>query len=73
MDGWKVHYIAQCQFWFYKNVSEKLEKKGERCRTKYLEGTVMARGISEYLEGTAEDLEMVMCDSPGFMKEGGHV
>jgi hypothetical protein len=62
MDGWKDHYIAQCQFWFYKNVSEKLEKKGERCRTKYLEGTVVARGISEYLEGTAEELEMVMCD-----------
>jgi hypothetical protein len=62
MDGWKDHYIAQCQFWFYKNVSEKLEKKGERCRTKYSEGTVMARGISEYLEGTAEELEMVMCD-----------
>jgi hypothetical protein len=38
------------------------QKKGERCRTKYLEGTVVARGIPEYLEGTTEELEMVMCD-----------
>jgi hypothetical protein len=28
---------------------------------------------SEYLQGTAEGMEMVMCDWPGFMKEGGHV
>jgi hypothetical protein len=28
---------------------------------------------SEYLQGTAEEMEMVMCDWPGFMKEGGHV
>jgi hypothetical protein len=27
----------------------------------------------EYLQGTAEEMEMVMCDWPGFMKEGGHV
>jgi hypothetical protein len=27
----------------------------------------------EYLQGTAEGMEMVMCDWPGFMKEGGHV
>jgi hypothetical protein len=54
--------FAQCQFLFYKNVSEKLEKKGERCRMKYLEGTFVARGISKYLEDTTEELEMVMCD-----------
>jgi hypothetical protein len=23
MDGWKDHYIAQCQLWFYKIFSEK--------------------------------------------------
>jgi hypothetical protein len=28
---------------------------------------------SEYLQGTAEGMEMVMCDWPGLMKEGGHV
>jgi hypothetical protein len=28
---------------------------------------------SEYLQGTAEEMEMVMCDWPGFIKEGGHV
>jgi hypothetical protein len=40
MDGWKDHYIAQCQvlvlqkcFW----------KNGERCWTEYSEGTAVAR------------------------------
>jgi hypothetical protein len=28
---------------------------------------------SEYLQGTAKEMEMVMCDWPGFIKEGGHV
>jgi hypothetical protein len=28
---------------------------------------------SEYLQGTAEEMEMVMSDWPGFIKEGGHV
>jgi hypothetical protein len=28
---------------------------------------------SEYLQGTAKGMEMVMCDWPGFIKEGGHV
>jgi hypothetical protein len=28
---------------------------------------------SEYLQGTAEEMEMVMCDLPSFIKEGGHV
>jgi hypothetical protein len=27
----------------------------------------------EYSQGTAEGMEMVMCDWPGFIKEGGHV
>jgi hypothetical protein len=27
---------------------------------------------SEYLQGTAEGMETVMCDWPGFIKEGGH-
>jgi hypothetical protein len=38
MDGWKDHYIAQCQFWFLKWFSE----KGGKCRTEYSEGTVVA-------------------------------
>jgi hypothetical protein len=28
---------------------------------------------SEYLQGTAEGMERVMWDWPGFIKEGGHV
>jgi hypothetical protein len=28
---------------------------------------------SECLQGTAEGMEMVMCDWPVFIKEGGHV
>jgi hypothetical protein len=28
---------------------------------------------SEYLQGTVEGMEMVMCDWPGFTKEGGDV
>jgi hypothetical protein len=39
MDGWKDHYIAQCRFGF-KSGSQK--KNGERCRTEYSEGTVVA-------------------------------
>jgi hypothetical protein len=39
MDGWNGRYLAQCRFcfqrWFRKN--------GERCRTEYTEGTVVAR------------------------------
>jgi hypothetical protein len=27
----------------------------------------------EYLQGTTEEMEMVMCDWPGLTKEGGHV
>jgi hypothetical protein len=27
----------------------------------------------EYLQGTAEGMEMVLYDWPGFIKEGGHV
>jgi hypothetical protein len=33
MDGWRDHYIAQCQFWFYKVVFGKMEKgAGGYCR-----------------------------------------
>jgi hypothetical protein len=38
MDGWKDHYIAQCQFWFYKMLLE----NGEGRRTEYLDGTAVA-------------------------------
>jgi hypothetical protein len=27
----------------------------------------------EYLQGTVEGMEMVICDGPGFIKERGHV
>jgi hypothetical protein len=39
MDGWKDHYIAQCQFWFYKVFLE----KWRRCQTEYSEGTIVAQ------------------------------
>jgi hypothetical protein len=39
------------------------QKNGERCRMEYSEGTAVAQknGL-EYLQGTAEGMEMVMCD-----------
>jgi hypothetical protein len=59
MDGWNGRYLAQCRFWFYKDV---FGKNRERCRTEYSEGTAVARLRSEYLQGTADGMEMVMCD-----------
>jgi hypothetical protein len=37
-------------------------KNGERCRTKYSEGTTVARERFRVLVGTAEEMEMVICD-----------
>jgi hypothetical protein len=39
MDGWKDHYIAQCQFWFYKVFPE----KWRRCQTEYSKGAAVER------------------------------
>jgi hypothetical protein len=47
------------------------KKKGERCQTEYSEGTAVTRVKvqstffeigSEYLEGTSEEMEVVMYD-----------
>jgi hypothetical protein len=45
MDGWKVHYIAQCQVWFYKNVFGKMEEVPDKVLRGYCLGMVMVRGI----------------------------
>jgi hypothetical protein len=47
MDGWKDHYIAQCNFGFKSG----FRKNGERCRTEYSEGTAVARGWFGVLVG----------------------
>jgi hypothetical protein len=39
MDGWKDHYIAQCQVLVLQKC---FQKNGERCRTEYSEGTAVA-------------------------------
>jgi hypothetical protein len=70
MDSWDDHYLAQYRFWFYKLI---LKIIGGVCSTEYSEGTAMARWSSGYLEGTIEELEMVMCDWPSFMNGDGHV
>jgi hypothetical protein len=52
MDGWDDRCLAQCRFWFSKDVFGGNE---EGCRT-------------EYLEGTDEEMEMVMCDWLGLYR-----
>jgi hypothetical protein len=57
-------------FVFIKVFSEKLEKGVGRSTRRVL----LWHGYgSEYWQGTAAGMEMVMCDYPGFIKEGGHV
>jgi hypothetical protein len=59
MDGWKDHYIAQCQFLILKVVFKKMEKGAGRSTRRVLSWYGYS---SEYLKGTAEEIEMVMCD-----------
>jgi hypothetical protein len=40
MDGWDDRCLAQCRFWFSKDVFGGNE---EGCRTEYLEGTAVAQ------------------------------
>jgi hypothetical protein len=40
MDGWDDRYLAQCQVLVLQKC---FRKNGERCRTEYSEGTVVAR------------------------------
>jgi hypothetical protein len=46
---------------------------GGRCRTEYSEGTAVARESSEYLEGTTEEMEVVMCDWPSLWNKKGYL
>jgi hypothetical protein len=60
MDGWDDRYLAQCQFWFSKVIfKRKMEQGAERSTWRVLPWH--GYGL-EYLQGTAEELEMVMCD-----------
>jgi hypothetical protein len=43
MDGWKDHYIAQCQFWFYKVFSGKWRRVPDGVLGGYCHGTGMVQ------------------------------
>jgi hypothetical protein len=59
MDGWNGRYLAQCRFCFQKDVFGKMEKGVGRSTRRVLQWHGYG---SEYLQGTAEGNEMVMCD-----------
>jgi hypothetical protein len=59
MDGWDDRYLAQCRFCFKMVFSEKMEKGVEWSTRRVLPWHGCG---SEYLQGTAEEMEMVMCD-----------
>jgi hypothetical protein len=52
-------YLTYVEFWFYKNVFEKMEKGARQSTRRVLPWHGYG---SEYLQGTAEGMEMVMCD-----------
>jgi hypothetical protein len=52
-------YLTCVGFWFYKDVSKKMEKGVEWSTRRVLS---WHEGILEYLEGTAEELGVVMFD-----------
>jgi hypothetical protein len=59
MDGWDDHYLAQCRFCFKNGVFGKMEKSIERSTRRVLPWH--GCGL-EYLQGTAKEMEVVMCD-----------
>jgi hypothetical protein len=59
MDGSNGGYLAQCQFCFSKDVFEKMEKGVGRSTRRVLPWHSYG---SEYLQGTAEEMEVVMFD-----------
>jgi hypothetical protein len=80
MDGWKDHYIAQCQFWFYKVFSEKWRRVPDGVLGGYCRGTGMVRSTCRVLPrnwrwSCVIDLvlwmEMVMFDWPDLWKQKG--
>jgi hypothetical protein len=59
MDGWDDLCLAQCRFCFSKVDFGKMEKGAGRSTRRVL----LWHGYgSEYLQGTAEGMEVVMCD-----------
>jgi hypothetical protein len=59
MDGWDDRYLAQCRFCFKKVFLEKMEKSVGQSTQRVLPWHDCG---SEYLQGIAEEMEMVMCD-----------
>jgi hypothetical protein len=58
MDGWNGRYLAQCWF-FFKDDFGKMEKGVGRSTRRVLPWHGYG---SEYLQGTAEEMEVVMFD-----------
>jgi hypothetical protein len=78
MDGWKDHYIAQCQFWFYKVFLEKWRRVPDGVLGGYYRGTGMVWSTCRVLPrnwgwSCAIDLvlwmEVVMFDWPSILME----
>jgi hypothetical protein len=59
MDGWKDHYFAQCQVFGFIKCFQKNGGSAEWSTRRLLSGH--GYGL-EYLEGTAEEVEVVMFD-----------
>jgi hypothetical protein len=59
MDGWDDRYLAHCQVLVLQNVFGKMGKGAGRGTQRVLPWHGYG---SEYSQGTAEGMEMVMCD-----------
>jgi hypothetical protein len=59
MDGWDDRYLAQCQVLVLQKCLGKMEKGAGRSARRVLP---WHGDGSEYLQGTAEGMEVVMCD-----------
>jgi hypothetical protein len=59
MDGWNGRYLAQCRFYFQKGVFGKVEKGAGRSTRRIPPWHGCG---SEYSQGTAEEMEVVMFD-----------
>ena len=59
MDGWDDRCLAQCRFCFSKWISERNGENAGRSTRRVLPWHGSG---SEYLQGTSEGMEVVMCD-----------
>jgi hypothetical protein len=59
MDGWDDRYLAQCQVLVLQEYFWNMEKGAGRSTRRVLPWHGYG---SEYLQGTAKGMEMVMCD-----------